>query len=158
MLHVRKMVPALREKIAEQREENVTVKGEAYFSRDAKSGVLVMEGRTDDRVETRSVPTGKLVERFTTGTGKNAVVHEGSMVAQDTVCKDCGAGLIPANDKRYDFPFLICGRIEDRDVRMVKAVRHDEKGALVQTHLQMDPGEVPKLFRDCVLECGRAGL
>jgi hypothetical protein len=153
------MVPPARELIEELVDKDFTPDVEDVYERDEKTGVLIRVGKTRATTVTRRVPTGRMVERFTTGKGKDAVVHEGSMKQVDLFCHDCGSELRPANDRFY---YLLCSRLNDRNPKHFERIeqRPDEvdgrpviKTVLIQWDVESD-----EPYKDCVLECGREGL
>lgn len=158
MLHVRDMVPPVREQIEEHELQVVSSAVEDVYQRDEKTGVLLLVGKTEPTNVLQMTPTGNLVESFTTpGEGDAVIVHEGSLKQVDLTCADCGSLLQPGNDS--PFYYLLCSRLNERahDKTAWVAYRTDEEGkqqpvVMVRT-LPCEP-----LYENCVLECGNAKL
>lgn len=140
-LHVRDALPAKPEIKSDRVPVYETVEREIYREQD---GLLIETGR--------SVSVQRRV-----GWEEGPEYDTGSMIAQDLTCLDCGADLVPHDER--EISFLICGRLNYPNALM----RAGDQSRFLPYRVIADNGaetiewkpvESEKPYPGCVLECG----
>jgi hypothetical protein len=166
-LHTRDMVPPVRELVPEMTEE-VTEVSEPTYRRDGATGVLLETGnivtqrvvtlvpvhvkdhKGKVKLDAAGEPVPSMLDHAIREDGTRV---DGSLIAVDLVCHDCGTALIGAGDRLFEY--LVCGRIDSRDHVFVRVRYEDHDHNLVDLWEKFDSDEP---YEGCVLECGKAGL